>query len=423
MMVIIMAIYVVRSQISLTSYLKDHQSILVSLLNAILIEILNNFFRSISNCMTGFENHRSEVTFENSLIAKNFTFQFITCFSSSYYLAFISLWVDPNNITNQCGFNHTCMDALSINILVILVFRTALRLFCKTIFPAFWRNPVGFFLPRSCRGNCIDYSYNLSYDDDNKGCLSNCYSSFCTSISNCFFGSLVSTLKFCCSKSCLRCWKKCTPCYVIEADLLICKCCGKLPYDNEEDEDDNLTVDTYTEEIILSNTEIDYNKKKNDHLKRSLDVYLDQIMLIGYVSLFVVALPGAPLIALIYNWASLKGDVFSLIHTYRKPIHLENSKGIGLWKDLFNLLSIFTTITNAAIVIFTLDLFINWSLSDKFLLFIGVQWFIFMLQYYLTISEPKLPEVVRIQKKRANFITKKLILKVADRPIDSVSAL
>jgi hypothetical protein len=138
---------------------------------------------------------------------------------------------------------------------------------------------------------------------------------------------------------------------------------------------------------------------------------------------FVVALPGAPLIALIYNWASLKGDIFSLIHTYRKPIHLESSKGIGIWKDLFNLLSILTTITNAAMVIFNLDLIKTWSLSEKLLLFIGVQWAIFMIQYYLTVTEPRVPEVVRIQKKRSDFVNKKLILKLPDRPIDSVSAL
>jgi hypothetical protein len=108
MMIVICGIYVARSQISLSSYLQEHQNVLVSLLNAILIEILNKIFRSISNCMTGFENHRTEVTFENSLIAKNFTFQFITCFSSSYYLAFISLWLDPNDITNQCGYNDRC---------------------------------------------------------------------------------------------------------------------------------------------------------------------------------------------------------------------------------------------------------------------------------------------------------------------------
>jgi Calcium-activated chloride channel len=48
--------------------------------------------------------------------------------------------------------------------------------------------------------------------------------------------------------------------------------------------------------------------------------YLEQLILYGYVSLFVVAFPLAPLLGLINNIVEIRVDIFKLLHNSSRPI-------------------------------------------------------------------------------------------------------
>jgi hypothetical protein len=52
--------------------------------------------------------------YEESLIAKTFTFEFINSFSSFFYIAFVAKYF------NDCGSDDTsCMELLSINLATV----------------------------------------------------------------------------------------------------------------------------------------------------------------------------------------------------------------------------------------------------------------------------------------------------------------
>ncbi|XP_069504936.1 anoctamin-10 [Ambystoma mexicanum] len=60
-----------------------------SILYAIVIEIMNRIYRYVAECLTSWENHRLESSYQNHLILKVLVFNFLNCFSSLFYIAFV----------------------------------------------------------------------------------------------------------------------------------------------------------------------------------------------------------------------------------------------------------------------------------------------------------------------------------------------
>lgn len=59
------------------------------LLNAVQIQVLNAIYSRIAIFLTDYENHRTNTSYENSLMAKTFIFQFVNSFASLFYIAFV----------------------------------------------------------------------------------------------------------------------------------------------------------------------------------------------------------------------------------------------------------------------------------------------------------------------------------------------
>jgi len=64
-------------------------SIIGSAMNAIQIMIMNVVYQKVALILTEKENHRTETAFEDALISKTFSFQFVNSFMALIYLAFI----------------------------------------------------------------------------------------------------------------------------------------------------------------------------------------------------------------------------------------------------------------------------------------------------------------------------------------------
>ncbi|KAJ1101738.1 hypothetical protein NDU88_006803, partial [Pleurodeles waltl] len=60
-----------------------------SILYAIVIEIMNRIYRYVAECLTSWENHRLESSYQNHLILKVLVFNFLNCFSSLFHIAFV----------------------------------------------------------------------------------------------------------------------------------------------------------------------------------------------------------------------------------------------------------------------------------------------------------------------------------------------
>ncbi|MBN3278160.1 ANO10 protein, partial [Polyodon spathula] len=62
---------------------------LPSVIYAIVIEILNRIYRYAAEYLTGWENHRLESSYQNHLVLKVLVFNFLNCFASLFYIAFV----------------------------------------------------------------------------------------------------------------------------------------------------------------------------------------------------------------------------------------------------------------------------------------------------------------------------------------------
>ncbi|XP_054846716.1 anoctamin-10 [Eublepharis macularius] len=77
-------------------YHEENQSDLSSLLlyvpsiiYAVVIEVLNRIYRYAAEFLTSWENHRLESSYQNHLILKVLVFNFLNCFASLFYIAFV----------------------------------------------------------------------------------------------------------------------------------------------------------------------------------------------------------------------------------------------------------------------------------------------------------------------------------------------
>ena len=126
---VIIVIYVIRRVLYDTS-VGTLSSFVASIMNSVQITIFNIIYSKVASFLTDRENHRTDTTYEDSMIAKLFLFQFVNSYTAFFYLAFVAKYVSkppgsPENVTGECGYED-CMVALAINLAV--VFGTRLTL-------------------------------------------------------------------------------------------------------------------------------------------------------------------------------------------------------------------------------------------------------------------------------------------------------
>jgi anoctamin-10/anoctamin-7 len=125
----VIAIYVIRRVMYDTS-VGTYSSTVASILNSVQITMFNIIYSKLADSLTERENHRTDTTFEDSMIAKLFLFQFVNSYTSFFYLAFVAKYVsrppgaDPE-VTGECGYSD-CMVAIAINLGIIFGTRLTL---------------------------------------------------------------------------------------------------------------------------------------------------------------------------------------------------------------------------------------------------------------------------------------------------------
>lgn len=137
----------------------------------------------------------------------------------------------------------------------------------------------------------------------------------------------------------------------------------------------------------------------------TFDDYLEMATQFGYVTFFAVAFPLAALCALFNNMIEVRSDAFKLCFTCKKPSGNQSANGIGMWQDIFTILSIISVITNGALIVFTskqMDLlFPNLELAYKLLIVVVGQYFLLLAKFILDRAIPDFPDwIVAIQKRK-----------------------
>mmetsp|Transcript_8718 Transcript_8718/g.13019 ORF Transcript_8718/g.13019 Transcript_8718/m.13019 type:complete len:739 (+) Transcript_8718:66-2282(+) len=136
------AIYVLRFQ--LYTSIGGNASIVASALNSIQIVIFNMIYNWVARQLTIRENHRTATSFDDSMIAKLFIFQFVNSYASFYFLAFVAPYVPrppqldddgpQGDYVGECG-NADCMVPLSTNLGIIFFMNLTVNNFVELLTP------------------------------------------------------------------------------------------------------------------------------------------------------------------------------------------------------------------------------------------------------------------------------------------------
>ncbi|XP_062912691.1 anoctamin-10 [Mobula hypostoma] len=92
-----------------------------SIIYAVVIEIMNRIYKYAAEWLTSWENHRLESSYQNHLVLKVLVFNFINCFASLFYIAFIL----------------QDMKLLRQNLAALLITSQILNQFVESLFP-YW---------------------------------------------------------------------------------------------------------------------------------------------------------------------------------------------------------------------------------------------------------------------------------------------
>ncbi|CAF4552415.1 unnamed protein product [Rotaria socialis] len=85
------------------------------------------------------------------------------------------------------------------------------------------------------------------------------------------------------------------------------------------------------------------------HSTTLLDEYLELVIQFGFVTLFVVAFPLAPLFALLNNIIGIRLDAWKFLSKFKRAIPFRASD-IGIWEDVIVGVSYLAVVTNAAVI-------------------------------------------------------------------------
>merc|ERR1719454_14433 len=113
-------------------------------------------------------------------------------------------------------------------------------------------------------------------------------------------------------------------------------------------------------QIEKSKEEKDLNRWEQDYILTPItdltlfDEYLEMVIQYGFVTLFVVSFPLAPIFALINNMIELRLDALKFM-AYRQRVVSKRAANIGAWEDYIALLSKIAVISNALVIAMTME--------------------------------------------------------------------
>jgi anoctamin-10/anoctamin-7 len=113
----------------------------------------------------------------------------------------------------------------------------------------------------------------------------------------------------------------------------------------------NRAVDAQGKEIIKTAPEVEYELAPYES---TFDDFDEMAIQYGYVCLFVVAFPLAPLLALLNNYIEIRLDASKISKFCRRPFP-GGSSNIGTWFDILQVISFMSVITNTLICVFSTE--------------------------------------------------------------------
>lgn len=159
---------------------------------------------------------------------------------------------------------------------------------------------------------------------------------------------------------------------------------------------------------------------ENQYILESYDSTVDDFdelaIQFGYVTLFVLACPLTPLLALLNNFVEIQIDANKLLKVTRRP-EPRGAQDIGTWLPIFNIIALISIVTNIAIAVMYMDDINIWTDGSPFLkLVIAVcaEHVIIMFRMLIDYLIPDEPVDVTMHLARQQYILDVLIKGIED---------
>jgi hypothetical protein len=110
----------------------------------------------------------------------------------------------------------------------------------------------------------------------------------------------------------------------------------------------------------------------------------------GYLTLFAVAFPAAPLAALLNNLIEGHTDLLKLLKSYQRP-HPREAANIGTWLEILETMSYLSTIVNSLIIVFTSKELAQYSLFTRLFIGLTIEHLLFFIKYVISKTIPDTP--------------------------------
>jgi len=148
----------------------------------------------------------------------------------------------------------------------------------------------------------------------------------------------------------------------------------------------------------------------------TFDDFDEMVVQYGYVTLFVVAFPIAPLAALINNYVEIRLDAKKMLSLSQRP-KPAGALGIGTWLGILEVLSFISIITNTIIVVFDTAIVQGWAYDDLY----NLAWTFFIIEHVIGVIKvvigyavDDVPTSVREHIERQKYVVDVLINDIAE---------
>jgi len=142
----------------------------------------------------------------------------------------------------------------------------------------------------------------------------------------------------------------------------------------------------------------DLSSAEKQSKKEDYDLYedMDEILILyGYTTLFVVACPWVPMLALFSCVLECFLDQKKLVLLYRRPFPM-SAMNNEPWDTAFDVFGLLAMLTNTAVVIFSGHSFDSWSHAHKIMLFLLIEHSIVFLRILVSVFWPAIPQRVNL---------------------------
>lgn len=334
---------------------------LTAIVNTIEIQFMNFLYSKISTHLNNFENHQTDTQYFNSMITKTFIFKFVNCYNTFIYIGMFKKYDASNNYCEGSFLQYYNKAPISEHPLI----NTFVKGLNTTSPQASGLSTHGLAAVSTLshgpnyRGDCM---YELAH---NLGVI------FATMI---FISNFVEVF---------------------------------TPWVHRYMKNRKETKTKTGEEAAkLSEPERQYMK---DEYESTFGDYEELCVQFGYVTLFVVAFPATPMLALMNNIVEYRIDATKLVDLVRRPIP-RSAGDIGTWYSVLNIVSWIALITNLVLILFASSS-VTKGKSAAFVLagFIVAEHILFFIKLLIGMFYKGEPASVKEHNERQEFLVGKLI--------------